>query len=111
MKHVHYDEVESKPVDMPGAREVSVRWLIGPDDDAPNFYMRRFEVQPGGCTPRHQHSWEHEVYIVEGAGTVFGADGERPVRPGDVCYVPPDEEHCFTAAEGEALAFLCLVPK
>ena len=111
MKHVRYDEVESKEVTLPGAEGVRVRWLVGAEDDAPNFYMRRFELVPGGRTPRHEHAWEHEVYILEGAGVVFHAGSERPVRPGDVVYMPAGEEHYFGADQAEALAFLCLIPK
>ncbi len=111
MKHVHYDEVESKEVNLPGAEGVRIRWLVGAEDDAPNFYMRRFELVPGGRTPRHEHAWEHEVYILEGAGVVFHAGGERPVRPGDVVYMPAGEEHYFAADQDETLAFLCLIPR
>lgn len=111
MKHVHYDEVESAEVNVPGAEGVAVRWLISPEDGAANFYMRRFELAPGGRTPRHTHSWEHEVYILEGEGTVFGSGRESRFRAGDVIYVSPNEEHYFAADSRGPAAFLCLVPK
>ena len=111
MKHVHYDEVEREKVDVAGAEGVHVRWLIAPDDGAPNFYMRRYELAPHGRTPRHAHPWEHEVYILEGTGVVLGEGGERPFRAGDVVYVPPGEEHYFAAGERGNVAFLCLIPK
>ena len=95
MKHVHYDEVEAKDVEMAGAEGVKVRWLISAEDGAPNFYMRRFELDPGGHTPRHSHAWEHEVYILEGEGMIFGNGEERPFRAGDVVYMPPGEVHHF----------------
>ena len=111
MKHVHYDQVELQEVNSPGAKKVSVRWLISQEDEAPNFYMRRFELAPGGCTPRHVHEWEHEVYILEGSGTVFSGGVEEAFRAGDVIYVPPREEHFFAAGAAGSVAFLCLVPK
>ena len=110
MKHFHYDEVESKEVNVAGAEGVRVRWLISPEDGAPNFSMRRFEVAPGGRTPRHRHPWEHEVYVLEGDGAVFGAGNEKPLRVGDVVYVPPDEEHYFAGGEEEGVTLLCLIP-
>jgi quercetin dioxygenase-like cupin family protein len=110
MKHVHYDEVEPKPVSEAGAQGVRVRWLISAEDGAPNFYMRRFELAPGGSTPRHAHGWEHEVYILEGDGSVFHEGREHPFCPGDVIYVPPEEEHAFRAGKG-SVALLCLIPK
>ena len=111
MKHVHYDEVEAADVTESGAEGVRVRWLIAQGDDAPNFYMRRFELEPGGHTPDHTHAWEHEVYVLEGEGTVFGPDGGEPFHPGDVVYVPPEEQHHFEANRGQPAAFLCLIPR
>ena len=111
MKHVHYDEVEAKEVKLPGAEGVRVRWLVGPEDGAPNFFMRRFEFAPGGRTPRHEHAWEHEVYILEGSGVVFHAGSETPLRPGDVVYMPAGKEHYFAAAQDGPLVLLCLIPK
>ena len=111
MKHVHYAEVEAAAVTESGAEGVRVRWLIAEQDGAPNFYMRRFELEPGGQTPHHTHPWEHEVYVLEGKGTVFGPDGAEAFRPGDVVYVPPGEEHHFEANRGRPAAFLCLVPR
>ncbi len=110
MKHVHYDEVEALPVDADGADGVQVRWLISPDDGAPNFSMRRFEVEPGGMTPHHTHPWEHEIYVLEGEGLARYGGREHPFRAGDCLYVPPGEKHCFVAGASAHVAFLCLVP-
>ncbi len=111
MKHVHYDEVESQPVEVPGAEKCRIRWLIAEPDGAPNFYMRRFDLEPGGRTPKHTHAWEHEVYVLEGEGTVLGNGRENAFRAGDVVFVPPEEEHFFAADRGQAVAFLCLIPR
>jgi quercetin dioxygenase-like cupin family protein len=111
MKHVHYDEVAAAEVTERGAERTKIRWLIDQTDGAPNFCMRRFELEPGGKTPHHAHAWEHEVYILEGEGTVFGPGGGEPFGPGDVVYVPPDEIHHFEANRGKPAAFLCLIPK
>lgn len=110
MKHVHYDEVEAQEVDVPGAKGARVRWLIGEADGAPTFCMRRFELAPGGHTPHHGHAWEHEVYVLEGRGTVYAGVRGSPFRAGDVIYVPPDEAHHFEADASQAVAFLCLIP-
>jgi len=110
MKHVNYRDVEAEPVEIEGARGVRVRWLVSDHDGAPNFCMRRFELEPGGNTPRHAHPWEHEVYVLEGQGTVFYEGVEEPFTPGDVVYVPPNAEHSFIAYAGSSVAFLCLIP-
>ena len=110
MKIAHSTDVPAKAVTVPGACDVSIRWLVGPDDQPPTFHLREFTVGPGGCSPRHRHPWEHEVYILEGLGTVWTADGEVPVRAGSFVLVRPDEEHQFRAAGGAALRFLCMIP-
>lgn len=110
MKHVHYDNVRLQDVTEPGAEGARVRWLISEEDRAPRFFMRRFELAPGGKTPRHSHAWEHEVYILEGEGTAFCEGRRKAFVPGDVIYIAPEEEHSFEAGKGE-VAFLCLIPK
>lgn len=105
------DAVPAKDVEMAGAENVRIRLLIHEAEGAPNFYMRQFDLAPGGCTPKHGHAWEHEVYVLSGAGAVLGADGDRPLRAGDCVFVPGGEVHQFRAAADAALKFLCLVPK
>ena len=104
------DEVERTPVAMDGVKDAEMAVMVGRGDGAPNFALRQFEVAAGGNTPRHSHDYEHEVYVVSGSGTVLLDGAERPVRGGDVIYVPADEEHQFKAAGDESLRFLCIVP-
>ena len=105
------DEVEANEVCMDGAADVTMRMLIGPDDDAPTFNMRMFEVAPGGHTPRHTHDWEHEVYVISGEGTVYAGGEETPLQAGQCVFVPPKEEHQFLNTGSSPMKFLCLVPK
>jgi quercetin dioxygenase-like cupin family protein len=101
-----------KPVQMDGVQGVKMAIMVGRDDGAPNFALRQFIVEPGGHSPRHSHDYEHEVYIVEGSGSVLLNGRENPIKAGDVVYVPADHEHQFKAAEGAGggMKFLCLVP-
>jgi len=110
MKVQHSTQVTQQAVNMEGAAACEVRWLIGETDGAPNFAMREFEVAPGGYTPRHHHPHEHEVYVLQGSGTVLEGDTQHPLKAGDVVYVAPDEEHQFRNTGSEPLKFLCLVP-
>jgi quercetin dioxygenase-like cupin family protein len=103
-------EAPLKPVDMAGVKGVRMGVMVGREHGAPNFAMRQFVVEPGGHSPRHSHDYEHEVYIVEGGGTVLLNGQERPIRAGDVVYVPADHEHQFRAAAPGGMTFLCLVP-
>jgi quercetin dioxygenase-like cupin family protein len=116
MRHINFKNVPAEEVEE-GAQGVSIRWLIRDVDGAKNFFMRHFEIAPGGHTPRHSHPWEHEVFILEGNGVVLGAEGEKEFSPGDVIFVPAGEEHQFRnpslpgSETGEKpVAFLCLIP-
>lgn len=103
------NEVNAGPVAMEGASGVKMAVMVGRSDGAPNFALRCFQIEAGGHSPRHSHDYEHEVFVVSGSGGVLLEGKERPLRAGDVVYVPADEEHQFRAGE-EGLRFLCLVP-
>jgi quercetin dioxygenase-like cupin family protein len=110
MKVMAYEQAEQQKVEMPGSHDCKVRWLIGPRDGAPNFAMRQFEVASGGFTPKHSHPYEHEVFVLEGEGTILEGETVHPIRTGDIIYVAPDEIHQFRNAGNGHLKFLCLVP-
>ncbi len=102
-------EAPRKPVQMDGVKGIAMAVMVGREDGAPNFALRSFDVEPGGHSPKHQHDYEHEVYIVDGAGEVLLEGAYRPLRKGDVVYVPADHEHQFRAGSA-GMKFLCLVP-
>ncbi len=109
------NEMAMKPVEMPGVQGAEMAVMVGRQDGAPNFALRQFRVAAGGFTPRHAHDYEHEVFIVEGSGTVLLGGEERAVKAGDVIYVPANHEHQFKAGASNGsgaagLRFLCLVP-
>ena len=110
MKVMHFEEMAAAPVEMDGAVGCRIRCLIGPDDGAPSFTMRQFEVAPGGNTPQHAHAYEHEVFVLEGCGVVLDVEGEHPLRPGTAVYVPPNDIHQFRNTGPGPLKFLCLIP-
>ena len=104
-------QVPAQPVAMEGAKDVSVRVLVGPQDNAPTFAMRLFELAPGGHTPFHAHGFEHEVVILDGDIAVMTANGLKPVNAGDVLLVAPNEQHQFKNRSDKIPArFICLVP-
>ena len=109
MKIFHYNTVKAKNAGE-GASKVTIRWLITKKMGAENFAMRLFEMEPDGYSPLHAHSWEHEVFILEGEGTVFDGEKATAVKAGDVVFVPSDEQHQFKNGGKKPLKFLCLVP-
>jgi quercetin dioxygenase-like cupin family protein len=92
------------------AKGIAARVVIGKEDGAENFYMRVFEIAPGGHTPLHTHAWEHEMFIHAGAGEVFGNGRWHPVQSGNVVFIPGQEEHQIRNPHGELLVVVCLVP-
>jgi quercetin dioxygenase-like cupin family protein len=109
MKLFHHLDVEAETAGEE-AYKLKVRWLITKNMGAENFAMRLFEMEPGGYSPLHSHPWEHEVFILEGEGTVFGNGKENKFKAGDVIFIPPNEKHQFKNTGEKTVKFLCLVP-
>jgi len=110
MKVTDYRNVPLEEVEMEGASNVKVRWLISEKDEAKNFAMRLFELGLGGNTPFHAHDWEHEVFVLEGRGEVKINEETYPVKKDTVVFVEPNQEHSFINTGQGPLKFLCLIP-
>lgn len=89
---------------------VEMRELITEGDGAPNFAMRVFDIAPGKSTPFHAHAWEHEVFIIEGSGTVRTEGQATPFTKGDAIFVAPNEAHCFVADPTTPVRMICCIP-
>ena len=109
MKIFHYRDVKAKDAGE-GSSKLKVRWLITKEMGAKNFAMRLFEMKPEGHSPFHKHSWEHEVFILDGEGLIVGEDHERKFGAGDVIFILPNERHQFKNNGEKSVKFLCIVP-
>lgn len=89
--------------------------LLGPDQGAPNFHLRRFTLEAGATVPRHTNAVEHEQYVLEGEYVVGlqegGTDTEYEVKPGDSLLIPAGTVHWYRNTGDDQAAFLCAVPK
>jgi quercetin dioxygenase-like cupin family protein len=83
--------------------------LIGPDD-APNFVMRKFTMEPGGGMPKHTNTVEHEQYVLRGRARIGLGDEVVEVKEGDVLFIPAGLPHWYEALGDEPFEFLCMVP-
>ena len=99
--------VSTRKVAAGTAAEVQV--LLGPDDGAPHFAMRRFVMGAGGGMPRHTNTVEHEQYVLRGRAQVAVGDRVHEVSAGDVLYIPAGVPHSYTVVEAP-FEFLCMVP-
>lgn len=95
----------------PAVEGVTMRLVIGPDDGAPVFNLRVFEVQPGYSTPYHEHWWEHEIFVLSGRGVMSTEQGDIPVSHGSTAFVPGGELHQLRNVGDDVLRFICLVPQ
>lgn len=106
----HYTDVPAQLFgdEAPGT---SIRWLIDePNDGAPNYALRMIEIAPGGHTPRHEHPWEHENFVVSGRGRVLIGEAWHDLNPGDVALVPGHTLHTYENTGDEPFKFLCGIP-
>lgn len=110
MKIVDYHEVPLEDMEMEGAKNVKVRWLISDKDNAKIFAMRLFEIGKEGFTPYHTHDWEHEVFVLEGSGEVKIGDKIYPIKKDSVVFIDPGVQHNFKNLGDSTLKILCLIP-
>ncbi len=99
--------VEQREVSAGTATRMQV--LIGPEDGAPNFVMRRFMMGEGGGMPTHTNTVEHEQYVLRGRAEVGIGERMHVVGDGDVLYIPAGASHYYRVIEAP-FEFLCLVP-
>ena len=103
----HAAATEWKEVAAGTATHVQV--LLGPDDGAPSFAMRRFRMGDGGGMPLHTNSVEHEQFVLRGRALVGIGDERFEVGPEDVVYIPAGAPHFYEVLEAP-FEFLCMVP-
>ena len=109
MKKVSLAEFEAS---MPeGTKGVEFRPLLAQNVNPPNFYLRVFDISPGGFTPRHTHDWEHEIFVVKGTGKISLSDRDETISEGDAIYVEPNELHQFLNDGTTLMRMICVVPK
>lgn len=95
--------------DVTGGMKTSRKVLIG-SDEAPNFSMRKFRIEPGGKIPKHKNSVEHEQYVLEGKARIGIGDQIYEVSKDNVVFIPAGVPHWYEVIGGEAFVFLCSVP-
>jgi quercetin dioxygenase-like cupin family protein len=110
----NYQDVEEKQAtltDGTKVEDVYVRWLIDTKSGAKNFAMRRFEINPGGKVPLHNHPEDHEIYVLSGMGRFYNDEGQQKMtNMGDIIYIPPNEKHGIDNLGKDNFVFICLVP-
>lgn len=100
-------DVDADPVS--AGRGTRKQVLVGPEDGAPNFALRRFVMEEGGGIPRHTNRVEHEQYVLRGRARIRIGDEEHHVGPDDSLYIPAGVPHSYQVQKGP-FEFICVVP-
>ena len=103
-------EVPIEKIVEKGISGVSKQVLLGPEDGAPTFSLRRFTVAPGGYTFYHTHDFEHEVYVLAGKGVARSEHNEISISEESVILVKPNDVHQFVNTGKDDFIFLCIIP-
>jgi quercetin dioxygenase-like cupin family protein len=111
MKVNRNSEIKEEKVKEEGAKGVTKKALIGPEDNSQNIIMRYFKIFPGGYTPRHRHNYEHLVKIEKGEGIIINEEGrEVKVTAGQSVFIEPNELHQFKNSFKDNFEFVCVIP-
>ena len=102
------DDIEYE--DVGAAEGMSKGVLVDESRGAPNFAIRRFELDPGATVPEHTNEVEHEQYVLAGEYTVGIGDEEYTVSEGDSLLIPAGVVHWYRNESDQPGAFLCAVP-
>ena len=104
------DDVAAIPVER--AEGATIRVLLGPGDDMPNFFLREFTLQPGARIPTHlPPDIEHEQLVTAGEMTLGMGDREWTVHTGDSVFIPAAVAHWYENRSTVPLVFICAVPR
>ena len=103
----HAREVEAQEV-ANGVK--TTKQVLISTQEAPNFALRRFIMEPGGGMPRHTNTVEHEQYVLSGKARIGIAEDVFEVKKGDVVFIPEKVSHWYQNIGDENFEFLCIVP-
>lgn len=103
----HAPEIAAETVE---AGTLTTRQVLISMDEAPNFAMRKFTIEPGGNMPPHTNTVEHEQYVLAGRGQIGISDDVVEVKKDDVVYIPAGVPHWYCTVGEEPFEFICIVP-
>lgn len=103
----HLNEIKKEEVK--AGSKTSKQVLIG-SDEAPNFALRKFTIEPGGEMPLHTNSVEHEQLVLNGEAEIVIGENKFHVKKDDIVFIPAGISHSYKTVGNESFEFLCIVP-
>jgi quercetin dioxygenase-like cupin family protein len=65
--------------------------------------------EPGARTAWHTHPLGQTLYVISGVGRVQAKGGPiREIRPGDVVFIPPNEQHWHGASPTNGMTHIAM---
>ena len=107
----NWDNVERKVFTTEEVKGVIKNVLVGPDDGAPNFIIRFFQVPVGGSTFDHAHPHEHGIVILHGKARVKIETETHELNPYDSVFLSGNDHHKIINIGKTSLGFICVIPR
>jgi mannose-6-phosphate isomerase-like protein (cupin superfamily) len=85
-------ELGDCPVEVTGDRRFRVLFGPGNGCDAATQFVG--EIPPGRA-PRHSHTYDEVVLVLDGEGVLHAGPAEHPIAPGACIHLPPGQQHCL----------------
>lgn len=87
---------------------VLIDGIHNPDDQSA-VGCAHVRFSPGARTAWHSHPRGQTLYVTDGIGYIANrTEGVREIRPGDVIYIEPDEEHWHGATPDRFMAHVAI---
>ena len=82
-------------------------FFVNPDLAGHRDFLTGVLRYENGRSPYHFHTGcEHFYLLLEGEATLVTEEGERPIGPGQLVFIPDQERHQLVAKEGSPLLFM-----
>jgi quercetin dioxygenase-like cupin family protein len=106
-------EIISKQPSVKGPEEMFTGdvWIdvIARGEEPSRIRVGAVHFAPCSRTAWHKHALGQTLYVTEGVGYVQSRGGELiEMRPGDIIYTPPEEEHWHGAASDHFMTHLAV---
>lgn len=106
-----WDGVEPLLINTEEVHDVMKHVLVGPNDGAPTFIIRYFNVPPGEKTFYDQHPHEHGIVILNGKARVQINDDFYDLGPLDSVFISGMDIHQLTNIGEQSLGFICVIKR
>ena len=106
-----WEGVQAKQFSQKDGEKFIKQIIIGPDDGAPTFVIRFFQLPPGNASPLHKHPHEHGVLIIQGNVRVQIDNDFHDLTAMDSVFIEGETLHQFSNTGSQTLCFVCVVPK